>query len=321
MFLGCAMLPGLGAEPSIDLRTPQVLVLRHRANQVLSEMKRLCETLHFKFVGPNEFSPAWGSIERDYDGIMSVTGTQVQLGSDAYRFTFREADSRLVSFQDERIGDLPENLVYSDPPDKPKWTPTQAIEMATLFEKIVVEPKDCFLGAPRADYSHGIVDSTTGKTMRGNWMVSWPRVDSKGHPFYGDGVALTMQEGMSPLGVCANLTTPYIEEKTEPMALPDAVAKAQQGIAKKEIDRGFESYDVGDVLLENKFDKADLIVVLPAKDPKVLGGPSSGMARLAWVIGFNPQHSKKPAHPIYNDSFSVWVDAHNGKILGSDGWL
>jgi len=29
----------------------------------------------------------------------------------------------------------------------------------------------------------------------------------------------------------------------------------------------------------------------------------------------------KPTHDLYDDSYAVWVDAYNGKIIGSMGWL
>jgi len=105
------------------------------------------------------------------------------------------------------------------------------------------------------------------------------------------------------------------------MKMSDAITKAVEGIKTKLIDRGFESYADGDTLVQNKFEMGDLIVVLPPKNIKELGGPSTGTARLAWVLWFRPIHCKKPTHDLYNDSFVVWVDAYNGKIIGSDGWI
>jgi len=317
-LLGSAITPLLGDSGGIDLKTQKVLSASKTAEHVLKEMKRVCETLHLKFPGPPRFSPTWGGFNPDYDNMMG-TGTEMTLRSEAYDFDFKEADGRLLSFIYSLTEKLPENQVYTNPPDQPKWTPTQAIEIATLFEKILVEQDKCPLGEPIAHYEHGVWNGE--KAQKGIWFVSWPRVDSKGHPFYGDHVTIQIQEGYAPLGAGIYLTTPFTEEKAEPMKLVDAIAKARTAINAKVIDRGFESYDVGDKLVENKFDNADLEVVLPAKDPNVLGGPTTGIARLAWVIWFVPQHSKKPTGAIYNDSFSVWVDAQNGKILGTDGWL
>jgi hypothetical protein len=316
-LLSSVILPVLG-ESTIDLKTLEVSSRSRSASHVLTDMKKVCESLHLKFPGPTEFSPTWGCLNADYNDMMG-TGTEMRLDSSAYSFDFKDSDGRLTSYQYLDTDKLPENQVYTDPPDQPKWTSTQAIEIGTLFEKILVAPKDCFLGEPAAEYVHGAWDDK--KAQRGIWYVSWPRVDSRGHPFYGDHVTLQIQEGYAPLGAGVYLTSPFAEEKTQPLKLDDAILKARAALASKVIDRGFELYDVGDTLVENKFNKADLMVVMPAKDPKVLGGPSTGIARLAWVIWFVPQHSKKPAHSLYDDSFSVWVDAHNGKILGTDGWL
>ena len=175
------------------------------------------------------------------------------------------------------------------------------------------------MGEPMASYDHTAFNQE--KARRGQWTISWPRLDSRGHPFYGDHVTIQIQEGFGPLGGGFFLTTPFVEEKGEPMKISEAITKAEIGIKTKQIDRGFESYDDGDTLIRNKFEKGDLIVVLPPKNIKAFGGPSTGNARLAWVIWFRPIHSKMPAHDLYSDSFAVWVDAYDGKIIGSEGWM
>ena len=88
ILLGFGVISGPGAEPSIGLTTPQITSMSGKAQRLLTDMQKAGESMHLKFAGPSKFSPDWGMIEPDYDGMLSMTGTQIQLGSKAYRFSF-----------------------------------------------------------------------------------------------------------------------------------------------------------------------------------------------------------------------------------------
>jgi len=314
----------LSAAPSQNenLQSDRVHVLSAKAQQILAELKQTCTDLHLRFIGSADFHPAWVDPTQEdiYDPLM-VVGPTIRLGSKGHEhdFTFRQVDDRLIGYENGLVDDLDENKVAYDKPDQPQWSLSQAITIGTAFKKIFVNPENVMLGPPVAEYAH--IRYNPPKSYLGQWMISWPRVDSKGHPFCGDHVTIQIQEGFVPLGVGIFLTTPYVEEKGEPMKESEAILTGREAIKTKQVDRGFESYADGDSLIGNKFEKADLIIVLPPKDIKVLGGPSTGTARLAWMIWFRPIHSMKNTHPIYDDSYSVWVDAYTGKILGTEGWL
>jgi hypothetical protein len=311
------------AEPGFNLKSNQALILRAKADQILASIQKTSDDLHLRFIGPTRFVPTWGDYRPDFLSPIGLTTKAVELGCTEQTFEFRDAEGQLVSYQNRLADDLPENKVLYDQPDQPKWSNEQAITIATAFEKIFVDTKGTLLGSPRAEYDHTVfVPSKSGlKSLLGSWRIAWPRIDSKGHIFYGDGITLQIQEGFAPIGVGISLSTPYVEEKEEPIKKADAIAKAREALASKQVDHGFESYADGDSLVENKVRSAELLIVLPPKDIKVLDGPSTGIARLAWEIWFDPQHSKKPTRSIFDDSFAVWIDAYTGKVIGGDAMM
>ena len=213
---------------------------------------------------------------------------------------------------------MPENKIYYKPADKPTWTPQHAIEVATVFEKIFVDPKGALLGAPRAQYDH-MFGNAAGGWQLGTWMVSWPRVDSHGHPFYGDGVNIEIQEGFCPLGIGVNLATPFTEQKGAPLTAAVALGKAESSVSWRQfkekifyncvIADEYQKNVTGDYLLSQQ-----LVVVIPH-----LSKPKE--ARLAWEIWFRPRHAKPPSGSWYDEDFSVWIDAYTGDEIGGDAML
>ena len=295
-----------------DAQTDQVQVLNTKANQILAKLHQTCSDLYLKQLGPAHFDSTW-KIQRtqeDNEQIM-IFGATVELGSKDYTFTLKQSDDSLLDFGNS-ITDAPQ-------PDKPHWTETKAIATAAVFLKILAEPLplNVKLGKPDAQY----IDTTNGPSNVhcGYWSVCWPRIDSKNHVFNFDHVTIDIHEGYGASGATIDITTPFNEEKGEPMKESDALSKARVG---KLVGRSFDPYSSTDKLIENKFMKSELAVVIPQKNADTSQGPKRGLAnRLAWILWFQPIHSEKRRGPGYDDSFAVWVDAYNGEIIGTMGWL
>ena len=313
ILLATALLVGLVA-PSHLLAAPekdQAQISDARVNQILAKLNQTATELHLKPLGPSHLASTRKTERTEEENEQdTISGATVELGAPGWDFTFRKSDGRLLNFQLLAMNDVPQ-------PDKLQWTEAKAIEIGTAFLKVLAGPFEAQLGKPTAQY----VDpyGQEAKIRHGYWEVTWPRVDSKGHVFYFDGVSISIPEGYGVSGAAINLTTPFTEEKSEPMTQSEAIAKAR---ASKPPGRNFPAYSSSDKLIENKFMKAELAVVIPQKNADWTQESVKGLGnRLAWVIWFQPIHSEARPHEWYNDSFSVWVDAHNGTILGTEGWL
>ena len=263
-------------------------------------------------------------------------GPTIWIDSDTHRFTFRQSDNRLTDYQNSALIDGPAARTFYDRPMKPKWSVEQAIAIGTAFEKICVDSTNVTLGAPFAKYYDNAEfvgpagAATVKKYHTGQWTVSWPRVDTNGHPFAGDHVTIQMQEGYAPLGVGVYLTTPYADEKTEPISESDALNKAEWTVFWRQLGEKIFYYCVladeyqrnvtGDQILSKQ-----LIVVLPNRSfwGSYYAVPAKTKARLAWVIWFRPIHSSKSTSGLglYDEDFAVWIDAHTGGVIGGDAML
>jgi hypothetical protein len=326
------------ADTNDNLDTAQIQFLSAKADQVLTDLKQTCEALRLTYVGPPGFVPTWTVTDEPND-LISVSGRTMRIGSLGHQFTFREADGRVTGYLNTLlIDDLPEGKILYDQPIKPKWSNAQAIAIATAFKRVFVVPDDALLGHPIARYDQNSEYVSVGgrltgekKYRLGQWMVSWPRVDSKGHPFYGDHVTIQIQEGYAPLGVGVGLTTPYVESKAEPMSETDALARAENIVYWRQFDERIFYHAVwvedyarnitGDYILSK-----GLAIVLPNRAPSFWSvfqsKPSTVAGRLAWVVWFRPIHSTKPpASGWYDEDFAVWLDAYSGEVIGGDAML
>jgi hypothetical protein len=217
------------------------------------------------------------------------------------------------------------NAPLYDHPDVPKWSVDQAIQIATTFRNVLVDPPDAKLGVPAAQYIHTAYEGS--KSYAGYWMVSWPRVDSHGHPFYGDHITIQIPEGYGPLGAGIYLTTPFIEEKGKLMAESDALTRARSYIAWtrsiQEKITAASSHDDYDTIVDHKVIGVNLIIVIPhwRSWGDFFADKSSPSSRLAWEFWFEPIHKGKPSGPIYDDRFAVWIDAYTGDVIGGDAML
>jgi hypothetical protein len=309
------------------IQSDQAAVLSSKADQILFKLNGVCNALHLKFIGPVYFQPTWGGVDQETPGALSTTGTTMRLDSIAHRFTFRQEDNRLTDYMNSLLIDLMEGhgAPLYDQPDVPKWSVDQAIQIATAFRNVLVDPTTATLGKPSARYIHAAHQGA--KSYTGNWMVSWPRVDSQGHPFYGDHVTIQIPEGYGPLGAGIDLTTPFVEEKGKPIAESDALAKARAKIPwarlVEEKLTAASSHDDYDIIVDHKVIGANLMIVIPhwRSWGDFFKRKSSPSARLAWVFWFQPIHKGKPPGPTYDDRFAVWIDAYTGAVIGGDAML
>jgi hypothetical protein len=248
------------------------------------------------------------------------------LGSESHKFTFRKEDSAFVNYFSTSISELNDGAgsPVSDKPDQPQWRQEQVIQAATKFRDAMWDKTGIHLGYPRAQYDHDIYDTvkvkgkSVTKARPGIWRVWWPRTDSKGHPFYGDGVTISLSEKYGLMGASFQLFTPFDEQKTAPLSYDIALHRARVHIAwTATIARYLASFatDPYETITGDKPISANLMVVLPN------GYASSPSAELAWVIWFKPTHKAPPSSPTYDDRFAVWVDATTGEIIGGDAML
>jgi hypothetical protein len=301
--------------------TEEVAQLTAKANQILPQIKKISDQLHLTWLGPTFFIPEYKMVDQDFRDQVRITGDTIELESKECDFSFHRENGRFSDYQNKEISDAmrgPGGVLFR-PADKPKWTEAKAIEIASSFLRIFTGPLVVKLGAPQADYISQSVGPN--RSYQGYWRICWPCLDDEGHPFYGDDVSIQIPEGGSPLGAAVFLSTPFNEVSGGVIAKKKAESDARRAVAAQSFLGSSELFAADDHIIANKLISSEMAVVLPAKDIKIMGGPSTGIARLAWILWFKPQHSKKPEHPIYNDSFAIWVDAHNGKIIGRDGYL
>jgi hypothetical protein len=326
---------GAAPDTANNISSSQVRTLSAKADQILTKIKQTCDELHLQFGGPTTLVATTPRLNENKigDSIMYI-GPTICIDSDAHRFTFRQSDNRFTDYHNSSLIDAPAARVFYDQPVKAKWSVEQVIAIAAAFEKVFVDPQDVTLGAPFAEYYDdaefvGPAGAATLKKYHiGQWTVCWPRVDSKGHPFYGDHVTIQIQEGCAPLGVGVYLTTPYTEEKSDPITEERALWIAEKTAFWRQLGEKifyhcvladeFERNVTGDQILSKQ-----LVIVLPNRS--FWGGfseaPAGTPARLAWVFWFRPIHAKPPSGPTYNDSFAIWVDAHTGSVIGGDAML
>ena len=302
----------------LDIHDAEVRAMSAKAARILAGVKKACPALHLKFVGATDFEPANASDdEKAFHEIGATTGeigrngwSSVSIDSPDHQFTFLRSSHQLIRYQNLKIVDRARAEWFWERWLKPSWNQAQAIREATPFLKIFTDPLDVKLGDPSAHYDANV--------RGGQWCVTWPRVDGQGHPFEDDQVAIWMSEGYAPQDVGVKLSTPFTEEIGKTISKADAlkVALNWKGLGGK-----FQPNSSADKLVKNKLLGGDLEVVMPQKNADLALGPEEGAsARLAWVFWFAPLHSEKK-DLRYSDSFAIFVDAHTGVVIGSDGLL
>jgi hypothetical protein len=314
----------------------EIKFLQQKALRVNANIKKTCDDLHLVFGGPAEGAPAFSRADDNpaFDSL-SYTGPCADFDSDHFRFSFRREDWKLDSYQDSYlIDDLPAAKQYYDAPVKPQWTTDQAIAIADVFRRVMQDPSPAILGKPSANYYSNaeFVDDGPRKNVKkfrlGEWDITWPRVDSRGRPFYNDHVTIQIQEGYGPLGAGIMVTTPYIEETGVPISEMNALAKARAILSWRLLGQKvfynlvlsdeFERNVTGATVLSK-----DLVVVIPRKGRFAYSPDSTTppTARLAWIFWFKPTHGTPPTGAVWDDSIAIWIDAYTGEEIGGDAML
>ncbi len=323
------------ADSAAILRSAVAQNLRSKADQILTRISQLSKDLKLPFVGGDYFIPEWASLDDGSNDSLSVCGKTVVLTSVAYRFTFRIEDGRLASFYDPQVTTFEDGAgaPLFDTPDTPTWTREKAITLATKFRDLLIEHSDAKLGNPSAKYIHTsyeIAKSRSGKPITrshiGCWAIDWPRTDNAGHPFYGDGVVISLSEKYGICGAGIQLFTPFVEREGMLIAQADAVSAARWHIAWVSfLERHLSSFssDPYETITGDKLVSNNLIVVIPnhVTSCNPFANPQKPWGRLVWELWFQPIHKGPPTGPTYDDRFSVWVDAYSGEIVGGDAML
>ncbi len=297
------------SDLTTDIHDPEVQALAAKATQMLDQIAQNCSDLHLKFDGPLVFklvnayddekmANSIGVPESIRDDWKSIT-----LQADECSFKFLKSNQQLLRYSNWK-GNQKKTTGWK------KWNKEEAIKMATPFLKVFAEPFIVRLGEPKASY-----DKNVGG---GQWCVTWPRIDSQGHPLDQDQVAIWLPGGGSPSDVEVDMNTPFAEKTGKTISKDDALKAALgwSGIKGK-----WKPASSTDKLIDNKLLGGDLTVVLPQKNADVaLGSPEDASGELAWVFWFEPIHTEKDKLG-WDDSFAVFVDAYTGKVIGSDGLL
>lgn len=285
------------------------------ASKVLEGFNQVCRELRLSTMAPVELPM---NVEFDENKYDIEPGPTIKLNNDAYEFTFLQADGSLMQYIDIRLFDaLYESYApYYDKPDKPKWTQDQAIQVGNSFLKSLSQQIKIKLGNAGARFDQ---ERQNSKYHVGQWMIWWPRVDSKGNVFSEDGVTMEIAEGHGPVSLQIKQTTLYSEEKGSPMKMQEALDKIHSKIASNRFWDKIKSvnpWHQSGGWTDTKPTGSYLQIVCP-------GHQKNLPARLAWVFWFQ-QHpwemmENPPNPPVhFHYPISFWIDAYTGECIGGD---
>jgi hypothetical protein len=151
----------------------------------------------------------------------------VDFTTDDVKFEIVANNGRLISYVNTALEKRLENGPYFEPPDQPKLSEQDALELATDFLNVCPRDPDVRLAPPTAGFGHtGEMPTKTGmKTQQGKWGVRWQRTDEEGHLFLSDLVTVVSAEGFGPSFLIIRLDTPYHKD-TSPIILQESAEKA-----------------------------------------------------------------------------------------------
>ena len=234
---------------------------------------------------------------------------------------FRKSTGELHSFINDELLHKERSL----DPNRKKWTEEEAGGMARQFvitlagampENLETKPRTHY--RPRRMLGNQVVG--------GEWEVVWGRADKRGHLFWQDCVRVYISDGDPPRTLNITLWSKYDDKDFEPIAKEKAQKLAKKGSEKilawgpaKEWIRGFS--------LEMENPAGELLVVNPntaALKTSDIAAPARfpTKARLAWVIKYpirytGPKRENGRVPMVGTGILEVWIDAENGKFLGS----
>ncbi|HWB61001.1 MAG TPA: hypothetical protein VG733_16010 [Chthoniobacteraceae bacterium] len=215
-----------------------------------------------------------------------------------------------------------ENDTLYDKPPKPAWSEEHAISEARAWATAFLGEFPSNVGTARARYA--ITAMQSSKYYDGEWYITWPRVDSRGHPFACDSVRVTLSEKHGAIIIGQFFGSKYEERQDAPISREQAI-EISAGPARRllgsqtardwfQSDAGTDAtrYKLGAASAELWIVNPDRIVPPPAVEDIFSGGPNG---RLAWGVTYTltDGNLKETRH-----SLSVWVDAYSKEILEKD---
>jgi len=211
--------------------------------------------------------------------------------------------------------------LYSEKP-APKWTKDKAVEMASKFAAIFVQPWGNQLGKPNAtfDWQFTAFDKATHsiKFKEGEWSITLRRVTASGIPFLTDGVQMGLSENYGPSIVNVFFRAQYNGEDDHitPLAKDKTLIEAYKGLARLLASPSGKSWLPGGQSKGNP--EMALYIVCPNdlqtnKSMLDMVYAQQGKGRLAWVVTYAVYN---PSTPAVTDQVSVYIDAKNGSFLG-----
>jgi hypothetical protein len=289
--------------------TPKGRELIGRANDVLAAIQGKCSQLRLLYVGPPRLLPAslgFSSYSYVREG---ASRTVVTFTTDDVKLEIIANNGMLVSYSNKALEMRLENGPSFEPPDQPKLSAQEAMELATNFLGVCPHDNDVRLSPPTANFDHtGETPTKTGMmTSQGEWWVRWQRIDEEGHVFDSDLATAVIAEGFGPSFLSARLDTPYHADTT-PIISRDSAEKAARRAAAdiRWSDLPFVTVNLEDSKLE---------ICRPSKDLRNYEAGWENEGRLAWSQTFGCQLPGPSGGWIHT---YVNTDAHTGKVINLD---
>jgi hypothetical protein len=286
--------------------TPKGQKLLDRANEILAAMQRFCAEFHLKYVGPTRLSGGSVSFSSYSYARESGVRTIVTFTTDDVTLSIMANNGRLVSYINTAVERCIEYGPHFAPPDQPKLSTREAIEVATRFLNLTPPNRDIRLALPSAKFDHdGYMPTKTGrKTTQGRWYIQWDRLDEENHLFAGEYVTAWFTEGYGPWAFSSHLDTPYHEDPS-PIISQYAAEKAARGGLE-----GVRWAGLGFAAIH--LEQSVLCISRLLQGPYDSGEGEQGC--LAWSQTFGCELPGPQAGWI---SYYVTTDAHSAKILSA----
>lgn len=275
------------------------------ADQITAEVAKVCADLR---LDPMDAPGHPAKIEADPNEYGVDPGpTFIVNESTSYKLTFLQANGFLTKYANNQLF----NRLYEshspafEKPSAPKWTKDQAIQVGNAFVNALAPQIKIQLGEGSARFDQR---QSNGTYQVGYWMIDWPRIDSKGHPFSDDGIIMEIPEGYGPLFVHIKQETLFNEERSESMQMSEALKRARSKITNDQSWDKLKSIFPGHIS-DGWTDPNPTNAYLEIVTPRIR---KNAVARLAWVFWFK-QHDFHAHYPV-----SLWIDAYTGRWIGGD---
>ncbi len=269
--------------------------------------KRLNAVLAENHLNPLDFDPAQLRVIKDKSLNPAVTMWRFQTPNKTFIYCSPTSGDVLSFFRNDIK--YTEGPGYDQPP-QPNWTKEQAIAMAKTYLAALFGtfPED--VGPPEVKFEPV---REIPKYYPGQWEISWPRVDEKGHLFAIDEISIYISETQGITSAVYNFFSTYQPPK-EPLISRDDALKvggpAAEILANKFIGSGFQ-LATPDTVVQGIVNPNHILQAKTIEDTVALRDAN---ARLVWVINY-PLTSNGTSSP---HEVQVWVDAQTKEVVGGD---